>query len=116
MLKSVFLALALVIATAANARDPDGRYANSPLRDWFNSLRNKSMVPCCDTADGQRVEDVDWESVDGHYRVRIDGTWYDVPLEAQIDQPNKFGPAIVWPYKDGTGQTKIRCFIPGAGS
>src|ERR1041385_65046 len=116
MLKSAFLALALFLsASPALARDPDGRYANSPLQQWFNSLRNKNSIPCCDTADGMRLEDVDWDTADGHYRVRIDGQWIDVPPEALIEQPNKFGPAVVWPYKDG-GRTAIRCFIPGAGS
>lgn len=99
----------------ANARDPDGRYANWPLKGWFNSLKSKSGVPCCDTADGLRLEDVDWEARDNHYRVRIDGQWHDVPMEALIEQPNKFGPAVVWPFKDASGNTQIRCFIPGAG-
>ena len=93
----------------------DGRYAQSPLKSWFDSLRSKAGVPCCDVADGQRLDDVDWESRDGHYRVRIKGQWYDVPTEAVIEQANKFGPAVVWPYDNGSG-IQIRCFIPGAGA
>jgi hypothetical protein len=54
------------------ARDPDGRYANSPLKQWFDSLRS-GRGPCCSDADGSAVSDVDWESKGGHYRVRIDG-------------------------------------------
>lgn len=112
------IALIMLIAGMhrANARDPDGRYAQSPLKNWFQSLKSKSGIPCCDTADGLRLEDVDWESTGESYRVRIEGKWYDVPEEARIEQPNKFGPAIVWPYKDATGKIQVRCFIPGAGA
>lgn len=104
------------VAFPAKARDLDGKYADSPLNGWFKSLKSKAGVPCCDTADGLRLEDVDWESRDGHYRVRIEGQWYDVPAEAVLEQPNKLGPAIIWPFKYGDGPTQIRCFIPGAGS
>ena len=31
-------------------------------------------------------------------------------------EPNRFGPAVVWPYHAGDGTTQIRCFIPGAGT
>jgi hypothetical protein len=33
------------------ARDPDGRYANSPLKGWFDSLHS-GKGPCCSDADG----------------------------------------------------------------
>ncbi len=46
------------------ARD-DGRFADSPLKEWFEHLRS---------------------------------------------------PAVVWPYQDRDGTTRIRCFIPGAGT
>jgi hypothetical protein len=32
-----------------------------------------------------------------------------------VKEPNKFGPAVVWPYMDVNGAMQIRCFIPGAG-
>jgi len=109
------LSLALIlIASPALARD-DGRYAQSPLKQWFNGLKSKNGVPCCDTADGKRLEDVDWEAADGHFRVRIKGEWIDVPPEAVLEQPNLAGPAIVWPVLEA-GRLKVRCFIPGAGS
>lgn len=114
-MKVSLLLAALIIASPAIARD-DGRYAQSPLKNWFNGLKSKQGVPCCDTADGLRVEDVDWEAADGRYRVRIDGQWVNVPPEALIEQPNLAGPAIVWPIKNSAGKLEIRCFIPGAGS
>ena len=85
----VALGLVLVIGgriaapgTAA-ARDLDGRYANSPLKQWFDSLHS-GKGPCCSDADGTALSDVDWEARDGHYRVRIEGQWWDVPDEAVI--------------------------------
>lgn len=94
------------------ARDPDGRYANSPLKQWFDSLRS-GKGPCCSDADGSAVSDVDWESKSGHYRVRIDGEWYDVPDDAVITEPNRVGRTMVWPIHGYQGLS-IRCFMPGS--
>lgn len=94
------------------ARDPDGRYANSPLKQWFDSLRS-GKGPCCSDADGSAVSDVDWESSSGHYRVRVDGEWYDVPDDAVITEPNRVGRTMVWPIRGYQGLT-IRCFMPGS--
>jgi hypothetical protein len=119
----------------ALARD-DGRYANSPLKLWFDQLASGKGL-CCSFADGVRIDDVDWdapcERVGGsrpspgdsrrepteqvcRYRVRLDGQWIDVPPDAVVTEPNRFGPAVVWPYQDADGVTQIRCFLPGAGA
>src|ERR1700747_959735 len=74
----------------AVARDLDGRFANSPLHNWFESLRS-GKGPCCSDADGRALSDVDWETKDGHYRVFIEGEWWDVPDEAVIKEPNRAG-------------------------
>jgi len=66
-----------------------------------------------DQARGSAVSDVDWESKDGHYRVRIDGDWYDVPEDAVITEPNRVGRTMVWPIRGYQGLS-IRCFIPGS--
>ncbi len=103
----------------------DGRYANSPLKSWFLGLHDKHGTTCCDVADGERVADVDWQSFkrsDGTvgYQVYLLGKWHDVPDDAVIDEPNRAGPAIVWPVyqNDGNGHNVgvayIRCFIAGA--
>ncbi|WP_409411045.1 hypothetical protein [Bradyrhizobium jicamae] len=113
VLKLGFAALLLITsAQFAQARDPDGRYANSPLKQWFDGLRS-GKGPCCSDADGSAVSDVDWESKDGHYRVRLDGQWIDVPDEAVITEPNRVGRAMVWPIRGYMGVT-IRCFMPGS--
>jgi hypothetical protein len=96
------------------ARD-DGRYADSPLKSWFDRLASGNGL-CCSFADGFRVDDVDWDAQGGHYRVRLYGEWVVVPDNAVVSEPNKFGPAVVWPYMGTDGQTQIRCFLPGAGA
>ena len=80
------------------ARD-DGRFANSPLKPWFDRLASGKGL-CCSFADGFSVQDVDWDTQDGHYRVRIYGQWLDVPDDAVVTEPNRFGPAVVWPDND----------------
>jgi hypothetical protein len=107
------MALLVVLALSfhASARDLDGRYANSPLKQWFDSLASKKGL-CCSDADGTAVSDVDWESKDGHYRVWLDGAWHDVPDDAVITVPNRAGRTMVWPMRGALGLT-IRCFLPG---
>lgn len=120
----VFLLLALGCGIAL-AHD-DGKFANSPLKTWFDQLASGKGL-CCSFADGVSIEDVDWDSycvpaiaslssMVCHYRVRLNKQWIDVPPKAVVTEPNKFGPAVVWPYQDMNGMTQIRCFIPGAGA
>lgn len=99
------------LATPVLARD-DGRYANSPLKPWFEGLHSE-FGQCCTNADGYIVLDPDWESERGHYRVRIDGEWVVVPEGAVVKEPNRAGPTMVWKhYIDG--HPHVRCFMPGS--
>ncbi|HML08454.1 MAG TPA: hypothetical protein VK430_10065 [Xanthobacteraceae bacterium] len=111
----VVLCSTVFVANSACARDLDGRYANSPLKPWFDQLASGKGL-CCSFADGVKVEDVDWDTQDGRYRVRLNGEWIVVPDVALVTEPNRFGPAVVWPYQDSNGATQIRCFMPGAGA
>ena len=113
-LAALVLYLTTLVSNQLNARD-DGRFANSPLKPWFDRLASGKGL-CCSFADGFSVQDVDWDTQDGHYRVRIYGQWFVVPDDAVVAEPNRFGPAVVWPYNDRYGNTQIRCFMPGAGS
>jgi hypothetical protein len=123
-----WLGLPIVILLAAalsplpsHARD-DGRYANSALKPWFDSLRS-GKGPCCSDADGYALSDVDWQSAGGRYRVRIPRSnddadknvlvWVDVPEDAVITEPNRAGRTMVWPIWGYQGPT-IRCFMPGS--
>jgi hypothetical protein len=110
----VALCMLVFVPSHVSARD-DGRYANSPLKTWFDQLASGKGL-CCSFADGVSVEDVDWDTQDGRYRVRIQGQWLLVPDVAVVTEPNRFGPAVVWPYQDIEGATLIRCFLPGAGA
>jgi hypothetical protein len=109
----VFLtfAFAAILVGSAAGRD-DGRYAGSPLKPWFDTLKSGKGL-CCSFADGFAIADPDWESKDGHYRVRLDGEWIIVPEDAVITVPNRAGRTMVWPIKNSLGTT-IRCFMPGS--
>lgn len=110
----VAMAFLAILVGAAMARD-DGRFDGSPLKTWFDGLKSGKGL-CCSFADGVSVRDVDWDTQDGSYRVRLDGRWIIVPAAALVTDPNRFGPAVVWPYQDYQGETQIRCFLPGAGT
>jgi hypothetical protein len=64
-------------------------------------------------ADGETIADPDWESKEGHYRVRLDNKWVDVPDEAVITEPNRAGRTMVWPIRFDE-QISIMCFMPGS--
>lgn len=113
MVRIMLIAFLTLLATAATARD-NGQYATSPLKKWFDGLSSQTGL-CCSFADGVSIEDVDWDVKDGHYLVRIRKQWVPVPDAAIVTEPNRLGPAVVWPYEDAVGAIQIRCFIPGAG-
>ena len=109
-----FCLTTILVPAQLVARD-DGRFANSPLKPWFDRLASGKGL-CCSFADGFSVQDVDWDTQEGHYRVRIYGQWFVVFGAAVVTEPNRFGQAVVWPYNDRYGNTQIRCFMPGAGT
>src|SRR6516165_10048139 len=61
------VALLVGLSNSAFARD-DGRYANDPLKYWFDNLTNNNGK-CCSFADGLSISEVEWDPEDGHYRV-----------------------------------------------
>jgi len=119
------LALIALAAPLGHARDR-GQFVNTnaELKAWFDGLRS-GKGPCCSDADGSALSDSDWDSKDGHYRVRVprlgyvlegqrqELVWVDVPEEAVISEPNRVGRTMVWPIYGYTGVT-IRCFMPGS--
>ena len=100
-------ALAAALMGNAMARD-DGRYAGSPLKPWFDTLKSGRGL-CCSDADGFAVSDPDWESRDGHYRVRIEGEWVMVPDDEVVTEPNRAGRTMVWPVKGSLGISGASC-------
>lgn len=109
------LAFGCALCRPAYARD-HGQYAGTDpeIRAWVKGLTDKDGNGCCDQADGYPAEAV-WDTDTGRYRVRIDGTWHDVPDQAVIEKPNRLGYAVVWYYRDGEAP-HIRCFLPGGGA
>ena len=97
-----------LIVHNAFGRDLEGRYANSKLHNWFESLRSFHGL-CCAEADGRETE----------YWVEDGSFWVPalephgeerVPDEAVVQESNLFGRPLIWRTTDG----KIRCFIAGA--
>ncbi len=84
------------------------------LDKWYGTLAS-GKGPCCGgpSVDAKTLDGADWETKDGHYRVKIDGVWWDVPDDAVLTQPNLDGRALVWPI-GGWGGLTIRCFMPGS--
>jgi hypothetical protein len=116
-------AIIIMFLALAKAKNLDGRFAQSPNKEWFQGLKS-AKGPCCSDADGQTVEPEDWKTQSkpgSHYAVVIEGAWWDVPDEAVLSEPNRVGRTIVWPiYNRSTiaGDRKIdiqiRCFMPGS--
>ncbi len=121
LLASVLLAAASF--QLGHARDRGQFASSSPeIKAWFEQLRS-GKGPCCSDADGTAISDADWESKNGHYRVRVPRNgyenqpqgmiWVDVPEEAVISEPNRVGRTMVWPIYGYMG-VSIRCFMPGS--
>jgi hypothetical protein len=110
---SLLLLLMALLIHGARARDLDGRYAQSPLRKWFDGLKSSGGALCCSDADGTAISDAEWRSKNGGYEVFLEGEWRRVPDSAVVTEPNKSGRTMVWPLRGYMGIT-IRCFMPGS--
>ncbi len=117
------LALLGLLMSFASAHE----HGHPDLNSWYKDLQNGNGVPCCDTSEATKIQDVDWQSAckdnECHYQVFIDKQWWDVPDWAVVKGPNRNGMTLVWPiyyWKDGKPENGlssvfIRCFMPGAG-
>ena len=106
--------LMMLSTTRVPARDVDGRWANSPNREWFEGLRSPGHGPCCSDADGSFLDDPDWKIADdgSHYVARFEGEWIDIPNDALVTEKNRVGKAMLWVYR-GISGPYVRCFMPG---
>lgn len=114
---SLWLLIGIVLVAFAfgGCRKGHAHDHNRPeLNDWFMDLHSKGKAPCCDGSDAMSLEDVDWDSKDGHYRVRLEGEWVDVPDDAVVEGPNRAGPTMVWPWRQNCKLDHVRCFMPGS--
>lgn len=110
-LMAVVVLIWALLGVRAHAHDLE----HPELDNWYMGLRSPGHGPCCDGSETTHLADVDWDSHDGHYRVRLDGQWVDVPDDAVVTEPNRDGRALLWAFKGSSGWY-IRCFMPGAGS
>ncbi len=123
MLTALLAAVLIGVAglpRAARAEDHGQLGPTSPeIKAWARSLENKLSEGCCATADGWKPEEVEYDIKENRYRVKIEGSWYEVPPDAVLDVPNRFGFPVVWYYRtwlNGTTPSiRIRCFLRGAG-
>ena len=100
----VALCMSAFVPSSVSARD-DGRYANSPLHAWFDQLASGKGL-CCSFADGVSIQEVDWDTQDGRYRVRLHGEWIYVPELGGRDRAESFRPGRgVALYGCGRGDT-----------
>lgn len=105
---TIAIVVILFLAVRASAHD----HNHPELNAWFMGLHSGKGA-CCDGSDAMSIDDPDWQNDSGHYRVRLEGEWVDVPDDAVITEPNKVGHALVWPYRRDGKLNQIRCFMPG---
>jgi len=121
VMRLVAIAVAFSAPAHLAAAADHGQFGPTPpeIKAWANSLENKLKESCCSTADGWKPEAVEYDMKGNKYRVKVEGQWYDVPPDAVISLPNKFGFPVVWYYKTWDNGIRpsisIRCFIAGAG-
>ena len=58
----VLFCITVLVPNPLYARD-DGRFVNSPLKEWFDRLASRNGL-CCAFADGVSLQDVDWHHGD----------------------------------------------------
>lgn len=82
-------------------------------RSWFKGVKAPSGVPCCDIADGHRVQ----EDLRGNsHWAFFEGQWREIPPEAVVyNAGNPTGEAVVWYVRQGPDAVYVRCFVPGGG-
>ena len=111
-------AAVLVALVAVALRPVQAHLADRPdLDNWAMGLASAKGM-CCDGSDAEPIKDADWDATtDGHYRVKINGEWIDVPPSAVVPSGNKYGQTLVWGYPaiNANPPFVVRCFLPGAG-
>lgn len=99
----------LVLAWSyAYPRDAEGKYTNSPNKEWFETQHNSLGAWCCNEADGHIY--------DGDYKLNQDGsvTIGNFTIEGYkvLKGPNPTGHAVWW-FVDASYGRITYCFIPG---
>jgi|SRR6185312_2235658 len=106
------LAILLLLVVKSHARDAEGRYDNSPYKEWFRAQHNSAGGWCCDEGDGHAYEDDYVFDADGNVHISIDGKPLSVESWKVLKGPNPTGHAIVW-YLMSVAGAQVYCFAPG---
>jgi hypothetical protein len=104
---------AAVMILPANARDPDGRYANSPNAEWFKSQHNEAGQWCCDQSDGHPFYGDYKINDDGSVTIHDEGKEYKLPAHMVLKGANPTGAAVWWFTQNYHGERTSYCFAPG---
>lgn len=101
------------LAPEAFSKGDRGQWGHdAATSEWFKSLRAPNGIPCCDYADGVRLEDPEWrENPDGSYSVFAKGEWRMIDKDHVITTSNRVGYAILWWPEHWDHPS---CFMPGA--
>ncbi len=118
LLTVIFMsAILLAIWLPAQAHSPEHfAQMGADNEQWMRGLKNEKGGLCCSGNDGF---DAVYDTQGNSYRVLLYGSYWIVPDEAVIKEPNKMGVAQVWYSTQwstaGVPTPQIRCFIPAGG-
>ncbi|HEX5318043.1 MAG TPA: hypothetical protein VFW46_02740 [Stellaceae bacterium] len=109
MRKLCALAAAMLITIPAVAAPPSGADPDSPMAQWYHSLKAPDIGgSCCSIADCRPVEA---RQVGDHWEVLTEEGWLRVLPQRILHQKNLDGRPIACEVLG-----EIRCFVPPAGT
>jgi len=128
-MRIVLATVIYLVVSSAFAEPPAGTDMAGPEHLWWECHQQPSNnVSCCSVADGHSLGDADWKAGKDGYKVRINGSWYDVPQKTILrsdscgPDPNDRGMSdakvwYTWMPDPASGYTvsipDILCFMPG---
>jgi hypothetical protein len=103
------LTAVLLLATQAYAAPPAGADPDSPMAQWYRSLKAPDIGgSCCSIADCRPVEA---RQMGNHWEVLTETGWQPVLPQRVLHQENLDGRPIACQVLG-----EIRCFVPPAGT
>lgn len=114
ILIAIIVLIAMYFGMRHSLAADNGQWNHDPETSaWFNSLHSPKGTPCCDYADGMRIEDPAYkENDDGSFDIELGSEVIHVGSEKVIRGTNKVGYAILWRMMN----KEVTCFLPGSGS
>lgn len=117
MMKHPFVlpVMLVLLSIAAFSQTIDKDYSDSPLNQWYKSLKNPiTGISCCDISDCTTYPS---RTIDDHWEILYEGTWWRVPDDVILkDKSNPAGEAVACfrKYTNADHSTYIKwfCFVP----